>query len=87
MSVRKIAFVTLVAFAPMLTMAPPAISGNKVDLKTPGAAIDILNGNKRIQAGDAKIKIKPGKRSDCVRISAGNAKVGTGKIKNGKCKS
>ena len=34
-----------------------------------------------------KIKIKPGKRGDCVRIKAGNAKVGKGKIKNGKCKS
>ena len=87
MSVRNIAFVTLIAFAPMLTMAPPAVSGDKIDLRTPGATIDVLKGNKRIQAGDAKIKVKPGKRSDCVRISAGNAKIGTGKIKNGKCKS
>ncbi len=87
MSVRNIAIIALVAVAPMLAMAPPAISGNKIDLKTPGAAIDIFNGNKRIQAGDAKIKVKPGKHSDCVRIKAGNAKVGKGKIKNGKCKS
>lgn len=86
MSARYIAIIAAAAL-PMLVAAPPAISGNKVDLKTPGASIDILKGNKRIQAGDAKIKVKPGKRGDCVRISAGNAKVAKGKIKDGKCKS
>ena len=86
MSIRTIAIAALVAAAPALATAP-ALAGNKVELKTPGAVIDALGGNKRLQAGDAKIKIKPGKRGDCVRIAAGNAKVAKGKIKDGKCKS
>ncbi|MGI9420444.1 MAG: hypothetical protein ACR2RA_21700 [Geminicoccaceae bacterium] len=87
MSIRAIAIAALVAAAPALATAPSALAGNKIELKTPGAVIDALGGNKRLQAGDAKIKIKPGKRGDCVRIAAGNAKVAKGKIKDGKCKS
>lgn len=87
MSARKIAIVALLGFAPMLMTAPPAISGDKIDIQTPGAGIDIFNGKKLLQAGDAKIKIKPGKRGDCVRLKAGNTKVSKGKIKHGECKS
>lgn len=87
MSARNFAIIAAVAIAPMLATAPPAIAGNNIDLGTPGANIDILDGKKHIQAGDAKIKIKPGKRDDCVRIKAGDAKVAKGKIKKGKCKS
>lgn len=87
MSVRNVAIAAVVAVAPMLVTVSPAISGNDIDLRTPGASIDILDGKKHIQAGDAKIKIKPGKRDDCVRIKTGDAKVAKGKIKKGKCKS
>ena len=87
MSVRKMAMVAMLGFAPVLVMAPPAIGGNKIDIQTPGASVDVLGGNKLIKAGDAKIKIKPGKTDDCVRIKAGNAKVAKGKIKKGKCKN
>ena len=87
MSVRKIAFAVVVGIAPMVALAPSAIAGQKIDLKTPGASIEAIGGNKLLKAGDAKVKIKPGKHGDCVRIKAGNAKVGKGKIKNGKCKN
>lgn len=87
MSVRQIAFATILGLLPMVATAPAALSGNKIDLRTPGASIEAIGGNKLLKAGDAKIKIKPGKRGDCVRIKAGNAKVGKGKIKDGKCKS
>lgn len=87
MSARRIALVAMLGLASMSAIAFPAASGGKVDIQTPGASIDILNGNKFLQAGDAKIKVKPGKRDDCVRLEAGNAKVSKGKIKDGKCKS
>lgn len=87
MSVRKIALIAMLGFAPMLATSLPAVSGDKIDLQTPGASIDILNGNKLLKAGDAQIKIKPGKQGDCLRLKAGNAKVKKGKIKQGKCKS
>lgn len=87
MSVRKIALVAMLGFAPMLVTSPPAVSGDKIDIQTPGASIDILNGNKLLKAGDAQIKIKPGKRDDCLRLKAGSAKVEKGRIKHGKCKS
>lgn len=87
MSVRKIAMMTILGFAPLLMTAPTAISGDKIGLRTPGASIDVLNGDKLLKAGDAKIKVKKGKRDDCLRIKAGNAKVKKGKIKRGECKS
>ena len=87
MSVRKAAFAVVVGLTPVLATAPSAFAGKKIDLKTPGASIEAIGGNKLLKAGDAKIKIKPGKRGDCVRLKAGNAKVGKGKIKNGKCKN
>ena len=87
MLVRKLAFVVMVGFASTVALAPAAISGQKIDLKTPGASIKAIGGNKLLKAGDAKVKIKPGKHGDCVRIKAGDAKVGKGKIKNGKCKN
>jgi hypothetical protein len=86
MSGRKLALALMVGFGATAALTPAAMSGQKVDLKTPGATIDVLGGNKLIKAGDAKIKVKPGKHGDCVRIGAGNVKVGTGKIKNGECK-
>jgi hypothetical protein len=87
MSVHNFALAMVVGFGVTAALVPPAISGQKTDLKTPGAGIEALGGNKLLKAGDAKIKIKPGERGDCVRIKAGNAKVGKGKMKNGECKS
>ena len=87
MSARRMALVAMLGFASMSMIAAPAVSGDRVDIRTPGASIDILNGNKLLKAGDAQIKIKPGERDDCVRLKAGSAKVSKGKIKDGKCKS
>lgn len=86
MSVRRIALVAVLGLVSVSVTSFPAVSGDRIDIQTPGASIDVFNGNKVLQAGDAKIKVKPGKHSDCVRLKAGNAKVSKGKIKNGKCK-
>lgn len=87
MSVRKMIMVTMLGASPMLMMAPPAISGDKIDIQTPGASVNINEGNKLLKAGDTKVKIKPGERADCLRIKAGNTQVKKGKIKHDECKS
>ena len=87
MSVRRIALVATLSLGSMLVTSLPAVSGDKANIRTPGASIDILNGNKLLKAGDAQIKIKPGKRDDCLRLKAGNAKTKKGKIKHGECRS
>lgn len=87
MLVRKIATIAMLGFASTLMIAPAAMSGDKIDIKTPGASVDINDGNKLLKAGDTKVKIKPGERTDCLRIKAGNTKVSKGKIKHGECKS
>jgi hypothetical protein len=86
MSLRKTALVTTIGLVPLLAI-PPAVGGDKIDIQTPGAGIDILNGDKLLKAGDAKIKVKKGKDQDCLRLKAGSAKVKNGKIKHGECKS
>ncbi len=87
MSVRRMALVAMLGLASMSVTTLQAVGGDKIDIQTPGASVDILNGDKLLKAGDAKVKVKKGKRGDCVRIKAGNAKVKKGKIKQGKCKS
>ena len=87
MSLRKLALVTTLGLAPLLAAIPPAVGGDKIDIQTPGASIDILNGDKLLKAGDAQIKVKKGKKQDCLRLTAGNAKVKRGKIERGECKS
>lgn len=86
MSLRKFVLVTTIGLAPLLAI-PPAVGGDKIDIQTPGAGIDLQNGDKILKAGDTKIKVKKGKHQDCLRLKAGNAKVKKGKIKHGECKS
>ncbi|MEM9441241.1 MAG: hypothetical protein AAGA73_12400 [Pseudomonadota bacterium] len=87
MSVRKIALIAALGLGAMFATSLPAVSGDGAKIQVPGTSIDVSNGNTLLKAGEAKIKVKPGKRGDCVKLQAGTAKINTGKVKNGECKS
>ena len=87
MSIKRIAIVAALGLGAMSATSLPAVSGDGAKIQVPGTSIDVSDGKTLLKAGEAQIKVKPGKRGDCARLKAGTAKINAGKIKNGDCKS